>query len=79
MAIVDESDRMATAGITNSTRSVSQSISPSIAGYAMQAVWIGAPLVASGLLKLIYDFLIYMSFRKVKPPEEMQKQTSKNP
>ena len=34
MSIVDESDRTATAGLTSSTRTVSSSISPSIAGYA---------------------------------------------
>ena len=70
MAIVDESDRTATAGLTSSTRTVASSISPSIAGYAIQAVWIGAPLVAAGLFKLAYDFMIYASFRKIKPPEE---------
>jgi len=71
MAIVDESDRTATAGLTSSTRTVASSISPAIAGYAMEAVWIGAPLLAAGLLKLVYDFMIYAVFRKVKPPEEM--------
>ena len=71
MAIVDESDRTATAGLTSSTRTVASSISPSIAGYVIQAVWIGAPLVAAGLFKLAYDLMIYLSFRKIKPPEEM--------
>ena len=71
MAIVDESDRTAAAGLTSATRTVSSSISPSIAGYAIETIWLGAPLVAAGLLKLTYDFLIYSTFRKVKPPEEM--------
>ena len=71
MAIVDESDRTATAGLTSSTRTVASSISPTIAGYAMQVTWLGAPLVAAGLLKLAYDLMIYTSFRNVKPPEEM--------
>jgi len=71
MAIVDESDRTAAAGLTSSTRTVSSSISPSIAGYAIETIWIGIPLVAAGLLKLAYDLMIYVTFRKVKPPEEM--------
>jgi hypothetical protein len=75
MAIVDESDRTAAAGLTSSTRTVASSISPSIAGYAMQAVWIGTPLVAGGLFKLAYDFMIYASFRKIKPPEEKQRES----
>jgi len=72
MAVVDESDRTAAAGLTSATRTVSSSISPSIAGYAIEAIWVGAPLVAAGILKLTYDFLIYTTFRKVKPPEEIR-------
>jgi len=71
MAIVDESDRTAAAGLTSATRTVSSSISPSLAGYAIEAIWVGTPLVAAGILKLTYDFLIYATFRKIRPPEEM--------
>jgi MFS family permease len=70
MAVVDESDRTAAAGLTNVSRSVAQSVSPSLAGYLIAAVWIGLPLAASGTFKLAYDLLIYKSFRKIKPPEE---------
>ncbi len=70
MAVVEESDRTAAAGFTNTTRTVSSSISPSIAGYAIGQIWIGTPLVAAGVLKLAYDFMIYAGFRKIKPPEE---------
>ncbi len=72
MAIVDEADRTPAAGFTSSTRTVTSSISPSIAGYALQNLWVGIPLVASGTLKLLYDGLIYVSFRKVRPPEELR-------
>ncbi len=70
MAIVDESDRTAAAGLTGTTRTVSSSISPSLAGYALANLWLGAPLVAAGVLKLAYDGLIYTAFRQVRPPEE---------
>jgi MFS family permease len=70
MAIVDESDRTAAAGLTSATRTVSSSISPSLAGYALANLWLGAPLVAAGILKLAYDGLIYTGFRHVRPPEE---------
>ena len=72
MAVVDESDRTAAAGLTSTARTVSSSISPSIAGYAIGAIWVGVPLLAAGILKLTYDVLIYATFRKVKPPEEMR-------
>ncbi len=70
MAIVDESDRTAAAGLTSTTRTVSSSLSPSLAGYALANFWLGTPLAAAGTLKLAYDLLIYRSFRKVRPPEE---------
>jgi len=39
MAIVDEADRTAAAGFTSTTRTVSSSISPSLAGYAIANIW----------------------------------------
>ncbi len=71
MAIVDEADRTPAAGFTSTTRTVTSSISPSMAGYALENLWLGVPLVAAGVLKLVYDGLIYVSFRKVRPPEEI--------
>jgi MFS family permease len=70
VSIVDEADRTAASGLTNSIRTVSSSISPSLAGYALANFWIGTPLAAAGILKLTYDFLIYKVFRNVRPPEE---------
>lgn len=70
MAIVDEADRTPAAGFTSTTRTVTSSVSPSIAGYALENLWVGIPLVAAGGLKLLYDGLIYVSFRRVRPPEE---------
>ena len=70
MAVVQESDRTAAAGFTNVSRTVTQSISPSLAGYAMATLGLGTPFIAAGSLKIAYDLLIYRSFRKIKPPEE---------
>lgn len=70
MAIVDESDRVAAAGLTSTTRTVSSSIGPSLAGYALANSWAGIPLVIAGALKLAYDFMTYTLFKKVRPPEE---------
>jgi predicted MFS family arabinose efflux permease len=72
MAVVDEADRTPAAGLTNVSRSVSQSISPFVAGYAIASIWIGTPLFTAGTLKIAYDLLIYRSFRKIKPPEEQR-------
>jgi MFS family permease len=70
MAIVDEADRTAAAGFTNTTRTVLSSAGPALAGYALANFWIGTPLAVAGSLKLTYDFLIYKLFRNVRPPEE---------
>lgn len=73
MAVVDDADRTPAAGFTNVSRSVAQSVSPSLAGYAMANIWIGIPFLAAGTLKLAYDFIIYGSFRRIKPLEETEK------
>src|SRR5438128_9969279 len=52
MSIVDVQDRTAAAGRTTATRTVSSSISPSLAGYALANLWLGTPLVAAGSFKL---------------------------
>jgi MFS family permease len=71
MAVVQESDRTAAAGLTNTSRTMAQSISPSLSGYAMTTLELGAPFVVAGGLKIAYDLMIYQSFRKIKPPEEI--------
>ncbi len=67
VSIVPESDRTAGSGITNSSRSFSQSVSPFLAGYAIENVWVGAPFVFAGTLKIAYDLLLYRSFHNTKP------------
>ena len=71
MALIEERDRTAAAGFTNVSRTVASSGSPSLAGYAIANIWIGSPILAAGTFKLIYDFLIYCSFRKIKPTEKI--------
>ncbi len=65
VSVVPESDRTAASGITNSSRSFSQSPSPFIAGYAIENIWVGSPFVFAGSLKIVYDLLLYRLFRKV--------------
>jgi MFS family permease len=71
VAVVNEDERTTAAGFTNISRNVTQAISPSIAGYILQsASFLAAPFLFGGLLKIVYDILIYANFRKIKPPEE---------
>jgi MFS family permease len=71
MAIVDPAERTATAGITNVARSVATAISPPIAGYAFSIAALGVPFFLAGGLKIVYDVLIWRTFRSVRPPEEI--------
>src|SRR5712692_392245 len=70
MSMVPESDRTSAAGLTNVARSFAQSVSPSLAGYAITTLWLGSPFIFAGTLKLVYDLALYKGFHKTLPPQE---------
>lgn len=70
MAIVKPQERTATAGITSVPRSIAQGISPAISSYMIGTLQYALPFFLSGSIKILYDISIYLSFRKIKPPEE---------
>ena len=70
MAIVKPHERTAAVGITNVPRSVAQGVSPIISGYFIGTLQYSLPFFLSGSLKIFYDISIFLSFRKIKPPEE---------
>jgi MFS family permease len=70
MAVVNENERVAAAGLTNTSRNIAQAISPSITGVILSSLALSAPFVIGGVLKIAYDIGIFLSFRKIKPPEE---------
>jgi len=70
VAVVDPEERMAATGVTNIARNLAQSVTPVIAGAAMQIVGVGVPFLVGGGLKIVYDLLLLRMFRSVRPPEE---------
>lgn len=72
VAVVEEDERTASAGITNLSRNIAQAISPSITGYIIGVLSLSAPFIIGGLLKMLYDITLYINFRKIKPAEEEQ-------
>ncbi len=70
VAIVAPEERTAAAGTTAIARNVSQATSPSISGYVVEPVSLGAPFFIGGILKIIFDISVYFNFRHIKPPEE---------
>ncbi len=72
VAIVNDKERTTAAGITNTSRNIAQAVSPSITGMIIQSLWLSAPFVIGGILKIAYDIGLYVNFRKIKPAEETQ-------
>jgi predicted MFS family arabinose efflux permease len=71
MAVVAPDERSAAAGVTGIARTIGASLSPALAGIFMgNPALLGAPFFVAGGLKVIYDLLLYRSFRALKPPEE---------
>jgi hypothetical protein len=68
--VVEPAERTATAGVTSLARSVAQVPGPTIAGALLVPLGLGAPLIATGLLKIAYDVLLYALFRMHPAPEE---------
>ncbi len=70
MAVVDPAERTATAGITNVARTSASALSPAVTGLAFSAAALSAPFVAAAAIKIVYDTLVWLTFRNVHPPEE---------
>jgi len=73
MAVVSEDERSAASGVTTIARSVGASISPALTGVLLASPsLLSLPFFFAGGLKIVYDVLVYGSFRKLKPPEELR-------
>jgi len=70
LAIIKPEERNVASSITNSSRTIAATTPPSISGYLIDAALLAEPFIFAGVLKIIYDVSIYLSFRKIKPPEE---------
>jgi MFS family permease len=64
MELVTPSERTAAAAYTNSARYVTRPLGP-VAGSALQGISIGLPFLASGLIKIGYDLILWGWFRRV--------------
>jgi len=71
MAVVAPDERSAAAGITGIARTTGASLSPVFTGPLLaHAALLNIPFFLSGGLKIVYDLMLYRSFKAVKPPEE---------
>lgn len=69
-ALVEPEERTAAAAFTNTARYVARPFGAAGAGLLMQSVAVGAPFVVAGVLKSLYDVLVFTRFRRVPLPEE---------
>ena len=71
MAVVAPDERSAAAGVTGIARSIGAGISPAIAGILLSnPVFLSAPFIFGGALKIVYDLMLYRSFRKHVPRDQ---------
>jgi hypothetical protein len=72
-AVVPANVRSAANGVTTTAKQLGTSLAPLIAGPLLaSAAFISVPFWICGGTKIVYDLLLWRSFRKVKPPEEKQ-------
>ncbi|MDP3178804.1 MAG: hypothetical protein Q8M76_12940, partial [Spirochaetaceae bacterium] len=65
MSVVRPEERSAAAGITGIARTTGAALSPALAGQLIATPALaGAPFLVAGILKIVYDLLLYASFRK---------------
>lgn len=64
MSVVTPVERAAAASFTSVPRSLASAISPALGGAMFAAGWLAAPLVACGILKIVYDLALWRTFRQ---------------
>jgi MFS family permease len=70
MAVVPPEERAAAATVTNVPRSLAAAMAPLPAGAMLDHSSFGWPLICAGALKTLYDILLLIQFRAVKPIDE---------
>jgi predicted MFS family arabinose efflux permease len=69
-AVVPAGARTFALGVMGVVRSAGWAVGAPLAGFAMGAVGIAAPLYGGAILKILYDVALFGAFRQVRPPEE---------
>lgn len=70
MTVVEDREREAAASSTNLARTMAQAVTPALTGWTMHAVALGLPFVLGGGLKIVYDLLLWFTFRHVELRED---------
>jgi MFS family permease len=73
MAVVRPHERTVASGVTHLVRLSGWAVAPGFAGWLMQAAALGSPLFIGAGMKIAYDLMLWRSFRRLKPPEEINR------
>ena len=65
MAIVPPEERARAAGLAAAARPAAAGVAPVLSGIAVQAAAFGLPFYLAGALKVAYDLVLYLTFRRV--------------
>jgi len=68
VSAVDPEERVAAAAFTNTARYLTRPAGP-VLGAALMQVAIGAPFFVAGACKIVYDLLLFRSFKNVALPD----------
>jgi len=69
VSVVDPEERTAAASYTNTARYVVRPGGAAIGGW-LTGIWVAGPFIVAGSLKIVYDLIIWRSFRRVRAREE---------
>jgi MFS family permease len=69
MGVVEDHEREYAATTTTLWRTITQALSPTLTGWIMATVALSAPFVIGGALKILYDLLLYTTFKHLKPTD----------
>jgi MFS family permease len=70
MAVVAPADRTFAAGVTYLVRLAAWAVAPTFAGALMHGASMSYPLYIGAAMKIAYDLLLWLAFRRHRPPEE---------
>ena len=73
MAIVDADERSAAAGLTSIARTAASAVAPTVTGQMFSMGFFSLPFWIGGGLKIVYDLILFYSFKSIKPPEEQNR------
>jgi MFS family permease len=69
MTIVPDHEREAAATTTTLWRTAAQAVTPLLTGWLMGSLSLAAPFVLGGGLKVVYDVLLWRTFKNLQPHE----------